>query len=311
MALALSGSVAGVSLIRFVPALDFHEGATLKVMSWDESGAHLPGTVVNYGAADVVIGEFSSATDGAELSIVVNPINDAPIVTDGAMLTSIVEDDKAVNITGDSVEQLVYSDTVAHMFSDVDQATPSGENYKVGIAVVGVDRRFGDWKWQCNPETDFFSFVGGILADGTTFPEDPSASQATLLSADCLIKFVPNENFNTEFDSNGAIRDDSDKPYLTFIGWDRFETTYSYLDSFTEISFTRTMDASKWPGEFAIDTTQSREQTSSFSLEEATMSITVSSVNDPPVVQLGFGPRSVRGRGRRSHDKMDEDERRF
>ena len=129
------------------------------------------------------------------------------------------------SMKGDTVGHLVRS-----VFSDVDRATPSGEDYKVGIAVVDVDRRFGDWLWRCDSTKRYRRFIGGILENGAVYPASPTSEKATLLAEYCSIKFLPNENFNTKRDTSGAFRPASDEPYITFLGWDRVESTYRFVD---------------------------------------------------------------------------------
>jgi len=289
MAVVLSGAVGSTSYIRFVPALNFHGTAWLKVMSWDETDLGPSGSTVDYSGVDATTGSIS--TNGATLTVEVHPINDAPVVVDGATLTQIAEDDSASNIVGDAVSTLVVSE-----FSDVDWDSSTSENL-IGIAVVGVDRRFGDWSWQCDEDAGFSTFVGGRLFNGDIYPENPEPTKATLLSADCKIRFVPTENFNTEFDENGAKRADSDKPFLTYIGWDRFATTYSYYDEHTSVSFTKTLGASQWPGQISVDSSIGRGGTSSFSSEVVRMTVEVESVNDVPVLELGNGPSAVSSPG--------------
>jgi hypothetical protein len=200
-------------------------------------------------------------------------VNDSPVtVSTGAYLNAIFEDGDDVLNIGTLVKDLVRD-----KYSDVDRATPSGDDFVIGIAVVGVDRRFGDWFYSCPEDFDalngvyvYTKFFGNILENGAVYPVDPTPSRATLLGSDCLVKFVPRYNFNVHFELNGTIRQASDIPSIQYRGWD----------------MTQLSSRSYGVNTVSIESSDV-DNLNSFSREVASATIEVIAVNDLPTLNLG------------------------
>ncbi|MDC0148614.1 VCBS domain-containing protein, partial [Alphaproteobacteria bacterium] len=152
-----------------------------------------------------------------------NPPNAAPVMTDASpTLTSIDEDD--VTSAGSSVASLL-ADTVSD----------SNETPVEGMAITGLDEGNGTWQYSLDGST--WSDIGTV-----------STSQALLLAADDLVRFVP----NTENATNATF---------TYVAWDQTSGTAG----------------SK------VDASSKGAQTA-FSIEDNTASITVTAVNDNPTL---------------------------
>ena len=106
-----------------------------------------------------------------------------------------------------------------------------------------------------------------ILYSVSVPPFYPIPLRATLLSADCTIRFIPDSNFNTEKHYyTGLPRPPSDVPYITILAWDV------------------TVGLS---GTYGVDTTyHNSSNTNEFSFFASTATVDVMSVNDPPLVQI-------------------------
>ncbi|MGV3570176.1 MAG: tandem-95 repeat protein [Ramlibacter sp.] len=130
---------------------------------------------------------FSSATD--TVSIVVNPVNDAPVLADTVLTLAAVNEDAAVpsGVTGTLVSTLVGGST------DVDAGAVKG------IAITGADATNGTWYYSTNAGTTWTAM--GAVANNS----------ALLLASDASTRvyFQPNANYN------GTVG-----TALTIRGWD-------------------------------------------------------------------------------------------
>jgi Ca2+-binding RTX toxin-like protein len=118
----------------------------------------------------------------------VGAVNDAPIATAAAAsLAPILEDTNDPTVPAPGGEMVV--DVLGGIFSDATDQVAGGSfaNAFAGIAVVGNAATAAQGTWE---------YFGG--AEWIEIPADVSGSNALLLSATTLIRFVPAEDFNGE-----------------------------------------------------------------------------------------------------------------
>lgn len=271
-ATVLSSQPYGLNRVRFVPSPDFNGFATFTFVAWDFTSGEESGTMgVDTSIADPITGAFSTSSTTA--TVFVEPVNDSPVLAAGAHLSPVVEDTPTAENNGTAVRDIVEG-----YYLDVDF------NSEVGIAVVGVDLRFGEWEWRC-PDSDWTEFIGDIIY-GVILPATPRVEKATLLSGDCRVRFLPNENFNTLRDTDGNLRPSTDTPYITIRAWDNTGLTESLS------------------GTFGVDSTYNTDSiTNEFGAETENATVEVISVNDLPV----FGITSS-GDGLSFETQFTEDE---
>ena len=258
MALVISSQPSERFRVRFVPDLNFNGVARFSYLAWDMSDLVQSGTyTVNLTAHDAVVGPYSSQNNTAVL--VIQPVNDSPTVIGNMTLNSIQEDTSMVVNHGTPV-----SDIVMGFYEDIDA------NPDIGIAVVGADNRFGAWQYTCDSGYDFKweNFIGDIVYD-TILPFLPTPEKATLLNESCRVRFLPEPNFNTEYDYDDYPRPSSDTPYLKVRGWDNTGQTLGLV------------------GSYGVDTTYAESSsTNEFSSGIETVHIFIMSINDVPVLTL-------------------------
>ena len=255
-ATVLSSEPNGANRIRFVPDRDFNGYISFSFVAWDLTSGEVSGTMgVDTTVSDQVTGTFSTTSTTATLFV--EPVNDSPVLNAGARLFSIAEDTPMGENNGTSV-----SDIVMGSYRDVD------EGAETGVAVVGVDLRFGVWEWWC-PHTQVWEKFIGDFQYGVIVPPNPRVEKATLLMGDCRIRFLPDVNFNTLQDTDGDRRPLSDTPLITVRGWDNTGISRGLM------------------GRYGIDTTYNTDSiTNEFSAETANVTIEVISVNDLSVVRI-------------------------
>ena len=271
-AIVLGSKPIGHNRIRFAPLKDFNGFTSLKFKLWDRNVTYASGTEgIDTTITDLVTGTFSKDVGTAEL--IVEPVNDSPVLLPDPRLSAIDED---VNSVFGTYVYLI----VSGLYIDVDVGIDTGTNFEtpsksnpinnLGIAVVEVDNRFGEWEYTCDDisNSNWELFKGGYVF-GQLAPRLPNTQRATLLLGHCRIRFEPDENFNTELDSNGDPRPASDTPYLLIRGWDN------------------TGDTEGLNKEIGIDTTSTPDDhTNPFSRDIQTVTIAVDSVNDPPQILI-------------------------
>ena len=163
-------------------------------------------------------------TDTASITVDLNNINNAPVLSGANDLAAINEDD--FNNGGTLV-----SDLISGQISDADAGSVDG------IAVIGVDDTNGSWEYTTDGGGNWFAF-GAI--DG---------SNARLLAADAntYVRFVPDANWNGTV-TNG----------ITFHAWDQSSGTAggtadltsnaSVLDQFNAVSYSGNDGTVNWTG---------------------------------------------------------------
>ena len=255
-ATVLSSQPYGQNRVRFVPFRDFNGYASFSFKAWDLTSGETSGTMgIDTSVSHPITGAYSTTYTSA--TIFVEPVNDSPVLLRGSHLNPIPEDIPVIENNGTRVEDIVDG-----FYIDVDV------NSQTGIAVIGVDLRYGIWEWRCPESANWNRFIGDFIY-GVVVPPLPLPEKATILGGDCLIRFLPNMNFNTLRYTNGDLRPLSDLPYLEIRGWDN--TGISQGTS----------------GQYGVDTTYNNDSiTNEFSAETYQMIVEVISVNDLTVVRI-------------------------
>ena len=207
---------------------------------------------INASMSDPVTGPFS--VNSSSLTVVVEPVNDSPVLSMPIELSGIVEDLRLQLNHGYPLSSILTSS----IYTDVDDGAERG------VAVVGVANRGGRWQYNCG---EWEEFVGDII-DNVTIPR-VSAERATLLSSSCSVRFIPEPNFNTEWDLMNQPRPASDTPFLLVRGWDNTGNTAGLV------------------GRYGMDTSAaSLSGINEFSSASVRISLTVISINDKPELFL-------------------------
>ncbi|KAI6655001.1 hypothetical protein LOD99_2290 [Oopsacas minuta] len=239
--------------IRFMPELNYNGPSEFTYKLWDLTTPELSGTPNINTLTDPVIGPYSINT--ATATVIIEAVNDSPLITPRLILSPINENiDTSINVG------IPVSTVIDQHFSDVDN------NFQSGLAVVGVDHRYGEFEYSCVTTGTFWRPFLGDIAYGEIAPRLPFPSKATLLSDSCRIRFRPNTDFNTQFDLEGVSWAEDIVPYLSVKAWDQ---------------------TSGIAGDYGVDTTSNPDDiTNSFSANTVNITITVISVNRPPVIYL-------------------------
>ena len=251
-AIVLQGQQDGQDRIRFAPSLNYNGPTSLTFKLWDLNITYPSGTRVN------TLGSHTFSVDTATASLEVEPVNDSPVILPGMRLSPIFEDITTSTDHGTPVREILRDH-----YEDVDVGALTG------LAVVCTDIRFGRWQYTCDTlgsATTWLAFIGGYQF-GQIAPRLPNEQRATLLLETCRIRFIPNENFNTELDLAGRSRPASDTPYICIRGWDATE--------FANMNY-------------SVDTTSNPDNhLNSFSRDVLNATIFIRSESDRPVLLLG------------------------
>jgi hypothetical protein len=169
------------AMIRFVPVANFNGQApalTLRLVE-DSSGPLTTGTT-----ADVSVNgdptRYSAGTLATQL--LVQAVNDAPLVVNGTTVTlSSVAEDNA-NPAGTTVSGLFASH-----YSDAADQVPGGSSANPfgGVAVIGNAATAAQGKWQY-----------GFLGSWTDISSGVTPSAAVMVNAIVLLRFLPAADFN-------------------------------------------------------------------------------------------------------------------
>ncbi|MBW4500366.1 MAG: DUF4347 domain-containing protein [Scytonema hyalinum WJT4-NPBG1] len=171
----------------------------LTFRAWDQTSG------INGGTADTTVGAgasaFSTGINSATLTI--NPVNDAPILTDTNLILTAIDEDagEPIGTVGTLVSSLV---SLGVNLTDPDNDPLTGNPPLTGIAITNADTTNGNWLYSTD---DGGSWAALDLV---------SNSNARLLAADgtTRIYFQPKANFN------GSINN-----ALTFRAWDQTSGT--------------------------------------------------------------------------------------
>lgn len=178
--------VAATSRIRFVPATNFCGSAAFTFRAWDQTSGTNGQTAVDIAGNNG--GSTAYSTNSETVAILVNCLNDAPVVDNTAATALPGIDEDTVAPAGDSVSNVLAN--AGWPISDVDS------NALAGIAVVGIDNTAGVWQYSTNGGTSFLAIPA------------VSGTAALLLDDASWLRFVPAAN------SNGTFG-------LVFRAWDR------------------------------------------------------------------------------------------
>ncbi|MFO0878188.1 MAG: tandem-95 repeat protein [Gemmataceae bacterium] len=186
--------VTGNGWLRFLPAANYNGtpgGLTVRLI---ETGGATPttGTTVDLSGAGATGGAtiYSSAT--VSLAVVVNPVNDAPVLDNtGTMALDTILEDATTN-SGTLISSLLAS--AGDRINDVDAGAIEG------IAVTAADTTNGVWEYSTDNGGNW-SALGNV-----------SATSARLLASNSgtRVRFVPNANYT------GTLT-----AALTFRAWDQ------------------------------------------------------------------------------------------
>ena len=160
------------AIIRFVPNADYNGTNTITFRAWDQfSGANGDTSAV----AGLNGGNTAFSTNFLNATIIVAPLNDAPVVVNAAdfIFPDQLEDDFLP--VGTAVSNLLAS-LGGTQVTDVDGDL-------VAIAVTATDLANGVWEISTNGGASYVN-VGVV-----------SAASARLLAPDALIRFIPTANF--------------------------------------------------------------------------------------------------------------------
>ena len=162
-----------VTRVRFIPTANFNGPVWLGYRAWDQTQG-TRGSL--FDVTDHLGGSNAFSTLQKSVKLVVNPVNDAPVVdtTVDLRLSDLVEDEPATSNDGMLVADLVFG-----AISDVDDGAEQG------IAVIndGNDS-LGKWQYSLNNGTAWLDF------------NDVDSSTARLLPADAQtrVRFLPAVN---------------------------------------------------------------------------------------------------------------------
>ncbi|MBL8792853.1 MAG: hypothetical protein JNM56_03015, partial [Planctomycetia bacterium] len=189
--------------LRFVPAKNFNGTATVTLVAWDRTVGTLNGvvnlnTLTESGKTAFSI-DFTNPTTVADslktLTLVINAVNDAPVLSASKALTKIPPNPATNN--GDAVSAFTT-------ISDVD-GDPKG------IAIIGATGTAqGQWQFSNDGGSTWINFPAGTI----------SASNAVLLPPTARVRFVPNANVTGTFT-------------LTFRAWDGTQSSQSVENPLT------------------------------------------------------------------------------
>jgi uncharacterized repeat protein (TIGR01451 family) len=158
--------------LRFVPNADYFGTNSITFRAWDQTSGANGDTAVDTGING---GNTAFSTNTATATLVVNPVNDAPVVVNAAdfVFPDQLEDDLVP--PGTAVSNLLTS-------LGGTQATDADGDV-IAIAVTASDTANGIWEISTNDGAAYFNLNA------------VTAAAARQLAPDVLIRFVPNANY--------------------------------------------------------------------------------------------------------------------
>jgi hypothetical protein len=178
------------NMIRFVPAANFNGTSTISFRAWD-AGSGTAGTVVAVNSPGGVSG-FSTGT--GNVSIAVNPANDAPVMTGGYAFPSL-NALTTTELTPVSIETMLTS----FILTDADI---SNAQAVTSLAIIGAESTFGTWYYSKDNQATWSTLTGVSAAAAVHFNRDGTD----------FVKFVP------------ASTTVSGTSYLQVRAWDKTNT---------------------------------------------------------------------------------------
>ncbi|MCP4343991.1 MAG: PKD domain-containing protein, partial [Desulfobacterales bacterium] len=174
--------------IRFVPDEDWAGIAIFTFRAWDKS-IGTAGEIADASTGGDIL-PFSLATDDASIEVTVS--NHAPILdaSQSPMLTAIEQDE--FESSGNTVSEIVTDGSIFDEDGDAPEA----------IAVTAVNNTNGTWEYSTDNSSAW------ILFTGETGKRVDISTQARLLDESCMIRFVPDQ----EWEGTATF---------TFLAWDK------------------------------------------------------------------------------------------
>ncbi|WP_202969900.1 Ig-like domain-containing protein, partial [Endozoicomonas atrinae] len=161
--------------VRFVPNADFNGAATFTVRAWDKSA----GAVGDYADTTTNGGTTAFSPEIAPVGILVNAVNDAPVVDTNASLTLTTINEDDTNSGGNYVYQIAQGS-----ITDLDGYF--GDDEIEAMAITSVDNTNGTWQYKIGWNDPWINIDDGSLAD----------NHALLLDSYHKVRFVPNTDYN-------------------------------------------------------------------------------------------------------------------
>ena len=175
------------NMVRFVPAANFNGTSVFSFRAWD-SATGTPGTVV---AVNSPGGTSGYSTGTGTVTITVNPVNDAPVMTGGYAFS-------ALNALTTAELAPVSIETMLTSFVLTDADISNAQSI-TSVAIIGAEDVFGTWYYSRDNQTTWVTLTGTTAAAAVHFNRDGSE----------FVKFVP---VSTEISGN---------TYLQVRAWDK------------------------------------------------------------------------------------------
>ncbi|MGH7135950.1 MAG: hypothetical protein ACREHD_09435, partial [Pirellulales bacterium] len=291
--------LAGGDLVEFVPNPGFNTvddaKPSLTFIAWDMTFDHIGWTPTSAGryaneqpgnTVDLTTGTgddtpFGAIGNAVTATVGVNPQNDSPSFPNPSVAVtfpSILEGTPDASNGGSTVLSMITSDTGGSNIETLDLATPGSGNH--GIAIIGATQtNHGTWEYQ-------------ISGTGTWTPfPTVSSSNALLLDGNDLVRFSPNQYFNSTAPNQLIL---GGAPTLSFIAWD---------ESFDHVGWTSPTSVGRYAGDVRGGAVNLNNQSGepgtgddtpfSALATPASASLTVTAVDNAPVVNLISGSIST------------------
>jgi hypothetical protein len=157
--LLLTG-VGTTNMVRFVPATNFSGSASLTFRAWDTSA----GTAGTTATVSTTGGTSIYSTGTASVSVAVNPVNDAPVITGGYTFAAL----NAITTTSSTP---VSIDTILTSFVLTDADITNAQTV-TSLAIIGADSTVGTWYYSKDNQATWASLTGTTAGAAVHFNRD-------------------------------------------------------------------------------------------------------------------------------------------
>lgn len=159
--------LSSTSQIRYLPDSENGESATFEFHAWDQTqGTASSGGSASYGNATVTGGSSAWSASSATASLVVTAVNDAPVISGGAVVTLAGTDENTASAASTAAAVLAGAG-----WTDVDSGSAEG------LAITSVS---GNGTWQYSTDGNAWTGFGAV-----------SAGNALLIDASTQIRYQP------------------------------------------------------------------------------------------------------------------------
>jgi hypothetical protein len=148
------------NMVRFVPATDFNGTSVISFRAWD-AGTGTAGTVV---AVNTPGGISGYSTGTGTVTITVNPVNDAPVMTGGYAFPALNALTTA-ELTPVSIETMLTS----FVLTDADI---SNAQSVTSVAIIGAESTLGTWYYSKDNQATWTALTGVSAAAAVHFNRD-------------------------------------------------------------------------------------------------------------------------------------------